>query len=929
MNKLQEQLISNVTSGDSIGNIEASYTHVAGTKKFRVRPNFISEFWEGYCELVERRQSLTISERIIDYAPIIIEMNLRFHHSDISDHVTENFIVACVAAIEQVILTEYQLLDENHLVCFVLRPDEDLPEPGTSFITRSIRFQFPYLRVDAAMLEHIIAEITKLFREKNIFSYLLSQPQNDWKDIINHKIFHEPVMMYGSVKNTLSEKRKVLQHIYGKVDRYSIENPKEIPPIELSDVVSFNQHQDVMAGCINPHEINPDFYFWLPLFLSVKYHQTVLIPKSEGKVVSNYLNLVKPAVNDKFNLALIFINMIPDENKAQRHVWEDIGKCLYYESKGEDTGLEEWKKITKEISEEEIDREDYITVEGCHELYSCYDNTHITHKTMAWYARSYNSSEYNEWHLALMKEKRDRALSCLDSDVAQALYWTYWLDYTYTTNKTARSGTWYKFENHRWNVMDQALDISNAVSRGEFYNTFERMTAEIAHNRANLVNDQNKKDIMTTQINRIEYLTKKLRMHSYKNNVIKEAAVLFHNEDFLHLVDNNTKIMGHANCVHEIVMNHVIFRDGKPEDYVTKKTGVKYDRKMDEYGPDGKKKGYSHIMVLKFLVWMSKMFTNPETRDSFMLFWCSMLIGGNPDKLIPCLTGEGDNGKSILIRAMSMLLGEYFFKFSDETISGKRSGGPSPELAQSKNARLGIFDELEEGAILKTNFMKKVSGGDSFFARFLNDNGGMIEATFKIMLLCNTIPRMNSFHRSIKQRFIVYPCNSTWVDRHLAPVDEEEQYKKKTFPVNTQFIHEVQKMIPAILWYLKELYPRYSVESIPRPKESVEATTSYWNDVDIYDNFKRSEMVQEFVTDPKTGQKVPNVEIKLKLDRSYQAFRVWFKQNFESELVPSIREFKINMERALGQKVYDDLWWRSIRLVEKTIADMSAIKPNN
>jgi phage/plasmid-associated DNA primase len=165
----------------------------------------------------------------------------------------------------------------------------------------------------------------------------------------------------------------------------------------------------------------------------------------------------------------------------------------------------------------------------------------------------------------------------------------------------------------------------------------------------------------------------------------------------------------------------------------------------------------------------------------------------------------------------------------------RSSSGPSPELAQAKWTKIAFIDEPEDNRALLPGQIKRWTGGDSFFARFCNQDGGKIEVTYKTVLTCNKIPLFPAVEKSLVNRVGVLPYDSTWVD--CPPETVEEQYKQRKFRKDPQFENQIPGMAAAFLWVATQYYPKYMEEGLKAPQAVKTRTEEYWTSSDVYGKF--------------------------------------------------------------------------------------------
>jgi len=88
---------------------------------------------------------------------------------------------------------------------------------------------------------------------------------------------------------------------------------------------------------------------------------------------------------------------------------------------------------------------------------------------------------------------------------------------------------------------------------------------------------------------------------------------------------------------------------------------------------------------------------------------------------------------------MKIILGDYYHQPTNSILSDdEKSNVPSPDIANLKNKRYLNFAEVEGS--LKVSIIKKLSGGDQFTGRFLNQNPETFDPTWTNILEFNEPP---------------------------------------------------------------------------------------------------------------------------------------------------------------------------------------------
>lgn len=919
MNKELSDLLNSITIGGEAslgGDPGVHFTHVTvfpPSQRWLIRPHKIGNFWSKYSELVNRGESnLCVAEVNGPILPLIANFKLCFDSVDDPEETMydERFLLTLVACFQQVIMETLQVSDEKkELLCCVLETTSSWIEINfdeSRVLCRSIGLHFPFCRIEAPVASQMIfPRVISLFRQKNVIGLLPSQPCNDWEKIMDLDVMMKPILMYGSV-NHPTEQIKTLSYIYGIIERDHIDGLTEPDSLDANDVFKFKHHPDVVSGSVSRDMLEEeDIDYWLPLALSVNFWSGVISIKDFQQVRVHTKKLLVGNVkldDSDFTVCKQLMPLLKRERFNQKIYWLDIGKALYKSTDGSEDGLNEWIRLSQDSKIEDIDNE------AIEELYTSFYDTNISVKTIAWYAREDSPEGYESWHQGWVRAALEESLTLLDNDMAKAFYRCYWLRFCFVSTGV-RSGKWYKFQQHKWFLDEMGLELKRLIS-GDFVKKYEMLRIHYSQQISNAGDDFTKSKF-EDKIDKIKKITRPLRKNAPKHTLVREAQEFFEQEGFNRLLDQNPNCIAHRNCVSEVCDDEIIFRPGKPEDFISKSTGVKYDPNLH----------WDHDLVKKTMKWFHQVFPDEELCDCFCKYGASFYIGGNPDKIIPCWTGEGDNSKSALEKGFESAFGEYCFKVDNSIITclNKNPSGATPQLAQMNGSRIGFTDECELGSgegEFKASIIKKLAGGDSFYGRFLHDNGGKIKVMFKFIIVCNKVPQMSSVHKSIKSKFFIFPFLSLFSDD--APIDEAEQFKQRHFKRDTRFEKQIPRLAPAILWIFAKFYPKYIKEHLKIPKIVQEYTNSYWKDIDVYQLFKQ-EFIGEAWLDKEKG--IRNSDARVSVGDLYREFKPWYKSCYESEKVPNLRDFKFEMTRIFG-KLSEDKYLYGIYITSRQVADL-------
>jgi hypothetical protein len=241
------------------------------------------------------------------------------------------------------------------------------------------------------------------------------------------------------------------------------------------------------------------------------------------------------------------------------------------------------------------------------------------------------------------------------------------------------------------------------------------------------------------------------------------------------------------------------------------------------------------------------------------------------------------------------------------TEKSSTSSGPTPQLARAKNTRIAFLDEPEDDVQIHKGVIKRYTGGDTFFARLLQDNGGDIQATFKMILVCNKVPIIPNADSAVQNRTRLFPFLSTW-DLKDIPEEEEEQYSERKFKMDPFFEFRIPILAPAFLWIMAQYYPHYIFEGLNDPQIVIEHTASYWRDNDVYAQFAADNIREIY-----DANGARDIRAHVTLTEIYREFKAWFHDCFPGTKVPDRRDVGKELTSRWGRMVGNG--WYGINLV--------------
>jgi phage/plasmid-associated DNA primase len=926
---------------------EDTYTHATlyGPKsRWSIPHHNRTTFWSSYCDLVDKKlkgsencnpeplANLCLAEQPHEVMPLIADFMFRFHADDDDkwEPYDEDFLEYLCHIYQNVLIDMFQVDVETQLQLITTVLESTSPwfeednENNHRYMMLEVRLQFPYARISLDLQNQVIRpRVLQLLRINNVMSKMSRQPIGDWEQILVPTVTTEPIVLFGS-SSVPGRPKLEISHIWPYITQENVDGISRPDEITLQDVFIPDNHGHFNQ---NPNEKTifeqkDDIQHWLPLFLSVEYWPPVLRPKENIEVKNKYAETSthqaqnrsllgnkfrNPIEEDDMEFAETLISMLKRDRFLKESFWLDIGKALYSAGDGSENGLLAWIRHT-ERALLGVPVPDFIkTIDNvqdtCSNLYHTFADSDISIKTLGFYARLDSPEAYANWHKEWCMPSMEDALTGCHTDVTIALYRVYWLDFIYCP---IGAGKWFQFRHNRWYEINQGIALRKCIS-SDFMKRFEAARVVLSR-QIHSNTDETYKNNAELTMKKITSLIGKLKNVTFKSSIITEAREQFNHNKFLSLLDSNADLLGTTNGVIEVLGPWAVYRISKPEDYVSMSTNIPFQENYNWDNP----------LVRECMKWFSQVFCTPQLLHHFLKFAASCLKGRNSDKIFPIWTGEGDNSKSMIAKLFETTFNCYCIKFPISLITekGGNSSGPTPQLARAKSTRIAFLDEPESDVQLTSATIKRYTGGDSFFARMLQDNGGDIQSTFKMILLCNKVPIIPNADKAIKNRTRLFPFLATYCDD--APDDNDEQMKQRRFKKNPQFERRIPILAPAFLWILTQYFPHYASEGLQDPDIVKETTENYWKENDVYSQFT-ADMIQEVFT--LSGDRDPSA--RLTLTEIYNEYKVWYRQNFPSTKIPERQVVKSELTSKWGKMVGNS--WYGIRLLEQESFDQTAM----
>ena len=269
-------------------------------------------------------------------------------------------------------------------------------------------------------------------------------------------------------------------------------------------------------------------------------------------------------------------------------------------------------------------------------------------------------------------------------------------------------------------------------------------------------------------------------------------------------LDAHLRYLGCGNGVVDLHTGDLLPSAQARSKLVTRSTGVAYSAQA------------RHPAVDKLTAHLSD-----EHRD-WLLSALGYALRGYPDRTLYLLIGPPGGGKSTLLTAVRLALGQYADALAEGALTQRNvnsaTAGLSPEMEPFTRCRIVIDSDLEASATLSTGRLKKLAGGDEMKWRALHNGFGetrRVSATMFISLNDDQVPGL-AMDSGLYERLRPLPYPAVPADQRdsgLRAQLEQPEAKEAMLALLVEYAVKTDRP-PAITVPVDELRDRLRRESV-------------------------------------------------------------------------------------------------------------------
>jgi P4 family phage/plasmid primase-like protien len=712
----------------------------------------LKEFYSLYYDyvFVKKKKEYLTEKQVEKKNALLVDFDFRYSYDvETRQHTKENILDMILLYLEE--LKEFFLFEENKPFDIFIFEKPNVNRLADKSLTKDGIHMMICIEVDHVMQLMLREKLLDKLQEAWELPLL-----NNWESVLDEGISKGKTnwQLFGSRKPG-NEAYELTNHFILTFDKNDGEFMMDEMKVEDFDMKNNFYKLSAQNANIPSFELNPKIIDKYNQRLQLK-NSKVKKPTSTSKVKMNlivdgdqndcdddeYISINDITNKETLNKAmeLILKRLKPTEYEIKEtHMYTQILPEKYYEPgshllnrqvafalKHTDERLFlSWIMLRSKASDF-----DYSTIPSLYNDWKKYFNTSktgVTRKSIMYWAKQDAFEEYEKVLESTVDYFIEETLeSQTEFDIAQVLHQKY--KDRYVCVSYDKKGIWFVFKNHRWEP-DRGLSLRLAISK-DIHNLYSIRRTNLENEYHHFEQTDDRADYLKKKLKALSDIMQKLKRTNDKNNIMREAMELFYDKEFIKNMDTNKHLLCFNNGV--IDFNTKEFRDGYPQDYITKTTRINYEKFTPESYPE---------IVAQIHDFMDKLFPIPDLNKYMWNHLASCLIGTNKNQTFNVYHGSGSNGKSMLTDLMTHALGDYKGTVPITLVTKDRNaiGGTSSEVMQLKGIRYAVMQEPSKGVKLNEGIMKELTGGDPIQGRALYCESETFQPQFKLVVCTNNL----------------------------------------------------------------------------------------------------------------------------------------------------------------------------------------------
>lgn len=219
----------------------------------------------------------------------------------------------------------------------------------------------------------------------------------------------------------------------------------------------------------------------------------------------------------------------------------------------------------------------------------------------------------------------------------------------------------------------------------------------------------------------------------------------------------------------------------------------------------------------QWLTFLAEVTSDDAGLIRFLQQWCGYCLTGSiREHALLFIYGPGGNGKSVFLNTLTGILGDYCQTAAPDTFTASKAERHPTDFAMLRGARLVCASETEEGKAWAEVRIKEATGGDPITARFMRQDFFTFRPAFKLTIVGNHKPVLNTVDDAMRRRVNVVPFETR-------PANPDRELEAK-----------LREEWPGILAWMIAGCLDWQAHGLQKPGVVANATNEYFEDQDTF-----------------------------------------------------------------------------------------------
>jgi P4 family phage/plasmid primase-like protien len=561
-------------------------------------------------------------------------------------------------------------------------------------------------------------------------------------------------------------------------------------------------------------------------------------------VLASIAQLLPQSEDDLNVMRALVLECLSDERANDRDNWMRVGWCLHNINPTDDM-FDLWMEFSKKSPKFKSNDISQLRRDWHHGMRKEGDGARLGIRSLYKWARDDNLERYKQIIDADTCEYVIRQTDATHYHIARLMGKMF--ASVYIASIDARSTEWYHYDEllNMWRHLNQGMELRKKICL-DVANQIQSACDKVGSRFATTTNAGDKEN-HANKMKQLHDMQVKLYNSGFNDSVMKMCSTLFYEEDFLNKLNVNPYLFGCVNGILELrhkaphdTREHVIFRQGRPEDYVSFLAGRNHpETDAIQYHPYSEYVRAKDPRLDEIQDFFQKLFPKEDLRKHVLKLLASCLEGMNREQLYYFFIGVGSNGKSKLITLMKLVFGDYQTSLQATVFTRKRpeSGAANPDIMAIKCRRFIYSQEPDHNEALNTSRMKQMSGEDMIEARAMYKDQDKFKVMGKMFMMCNRLPPIETTDNGTWRRIRVIPFESRFEEQ-----DHPDLIAKKpgVYPRDNSLDEKLMTWREPFLSYMVHLYETEYIPNGLQPEPAIikQESEKYKSDYDSFAKFR-------------------------------------------------------------------------------------------